>query len=98
MPLGSSGLPAAWAKVPLAPSCTEAELEAKKTMDWRYNTIWFEQLDQSRVMSLDLRASSLPSFGVEQYVSLRGYRQQNGVLDALPTSDEVLYLELSFSN
>lgn len=67
-------------------------------MDWRYNTIWFEELDQSRVINLDLRTCSLPILGAEQYVSLRGYRQKNGVLDTFPISEDVLYLELSLSN
>lgn len=66
-------------------------------MDWRYNTIWFEQLDQSRVITADLRSSVLPSLEKREYVSLRGYRQKNGLLDAFPPSDDILYLELSFS-
>jgi hypothetical protein len=66
-------------------------------MDWRYNTIWFDQLDKSRVATVDLRTEELPPLQRKEYVSLRGYRQKNGLLDALPTSDEILYLELSFS-
>lgn len=67
-------------------------------MDWRYNTIWFDQLDQSRIATRDLRSEAFPSLENKEYVSLRGYRQKNGLLDTFPESDEVLYLELSFSN
>lgn len=67
-------------------------------MDWRYNTIWVEQLDQRRIMNLDLRTCSLPTLGTEQYLWLRGYRQKNGILDEFPISEDVLFLELSFSN
>lgn len=66
-------------------------------MNWRYNTIWFEQLDKSRVVTCDLRTNALPSLEKKEYVILRGYRQKNGLLDAFPVSDSVLYLELSFS-
>jgi hypothetical protein len=67
-------------------------------MDWRYNTIWFDQIDPSRIENLDLRTEKISSLQNKEYVSLRGYSQKNGLLDTLPPSDEVLYLELSFSN
>lgn len=67
-------------------------------MDWRYNTIWFDQLDQSRIATRDLRTEAFPNLDNKEYVSLRGYRQKNALLDSFPISDEVLYLELSFSN
>jgi len=66
-------------------------------MDWRYNTIWFDQLDLSRIATVDLRTETLPPLQKKEYVSLRGYRQKNGLLDAVPILDEILYLELSFS-
>ena len=73
------------------------ETLGKKSMDWRYNTIWFDQLDQDRIAKVDLRAGPLPSLQGKQYVSFRGYRQENGFLDALPPSGDVLFLELAFS-
>jgi Leucine-rich repeat (LRR) protein len=67
-------------------------------MDWRYNTIWFDQIDPSRIENLDLRTEKISDLQNKQYVSLRGYSQKNSLLDTFPLSDEVLYLELSFSN
>ena len=66
-------------------------------MDWRYNTIWFDQIEQSRIASVDLRTETLPQLEKKEYLTLRGYRQKNGLLDEFPGSNDLLYLELSFS-
>ena len=67
-------------------------------MDWRYNTIWFDQIDPNRIENLDLRTEKISNLQNKEYVSLRGYSQKNALLDTFPISNEVLYLELSFSN
>jgi hypothetical protein len=67
-------------------------------MDWRYNTIWFDQVDQTLVEDCDVRAFPLPDLKAKQYATLRGYRQKNGALDTFPISDKLRYLELSFSS
>lgn len=66
-------------------------------MDWRYNTIWFDQIEQSRIASVDLRTETLPQLDQKEYLTVRGYRQKNGLLDEFPASNELLYLELNFS-
>lgn len=66
-------------------------------MGWRYNTIWFDQIEQIRIASVDLRTGSLPPLQKKEYLALRGYRQKNGFLDEFPVSDDLVYLELSFS-
>jgi hypothetical protein len=67
-------------------------------MDWRYNTIWFDQLDQTQVEQCDLRDSPIPDLRSKEYAIIRGYRQKGGTLEAFPRSNTLRYLELSFSS
>jgi len=67
-------------------------------MDWRFNTIWFDQLPQDEVLRLDLRKERIRPTTGRRYVILRGYRQKNGLLDAFPESPDTEYLEVLFSN
>jgi len=64
-------------------------------MDWRYNTIWFDQIDAAKVAVFDCTKEVPSDFGSLEYVTLWRYRQENRALDALPISPSVVYLELN---
>ncbi len=64
-------------------------------MDWRYNTIWFDQIDAAKVAVFDCAKETPCDFGALEYVTLWRYRQANRSLDSLPISSSVVYLELN---
>jgi len=64
-------------------------------MDWRYNTIWFDQLDRSKVTKIDYKELMPKDFGDLEYVTLWRFKQPNQSLDELPISKTVQYLDLT---
>ena len=64
-------------------------------MDWRYNTIWFDQIDASKVAVIDCAKDAPRDFESLEYVTLWRYKQANGALDSLPISKSTVYLELN---
>jgi hypothetical protein len=64
-------------------------------MDWRFNTIWFEQLDQSKFINVKCQKGKAPDLTGYEYVTLWGYKQNNACLDQLIINDSMLYFELN---
>jgi hypothetical protein len=61
-------------------------------MDWRYNTVWFDQLDRSKVASFRHPNDVVPKdLGPIEYLSLWNYRTSQRSLSPLPISDRVLF-------
>lgn len=70
-------------------------------MDWRYNTIWFDQIKEEDQITWDYdRKMDGPLKLTDQrYLLTRKYKMRGDLsFDALPASDKVLYLELVSSN
>jgi hypothetical protein len=66
----------------------------QESMDWRYNTIWFDQIDANKVATIDYKDRTTYDFGNLEYITLRHYKQPNRSLNELPISKKVLYLAL----
>jgi len=69
-------------------------------MDWRYNTIWFDQLEQDKVVIWNYKEKKkLPlSLDQEEYAILWYYKKKEVALEGIPPSDKLLYLGLHSAN
>ncbi len=71
-------------------------------MDWRFNTIWFDQLGQDKIFQKDFKESSITtenkSFEDSEYGIIWHLKEQLNSFDNLPESDKLLYLELNWAN
>jgi len=70
-------------------------------MDWRYNTIWFDQIKEEDHITWDYeRKMTEPlKLTIQRYLLIRKYKMKGDLsFDGLPTSDKLLYLELVSSN
>ena len=69
-------------------------------MDWRYNTIWFEQLEEGNFLNQDFK--KIPKMGSEfssvEYAILWHLKHKETPFDQLPSSDKLFYLELNWAN
>jgi hypothetical protein len=64
-------------------------------MDWRYNTIWFDQIDASKVAQISFKEPIPENFGDLEYITFWRYRSPTKSLDWLPASKTALYLSLN---
>jgi hypothetical protein len=69
-------------------------------MDWRYNTIWFEQINQAKFHQQDFKTKnkSADNFAEAEYAILWHFKQTGLSFGSLPPSDKLLYLELNWAN
>jgi hypothetical protein len=69
-------------------------------MDWRYNTIWFEQLNADNYLNQDLKVTRKLSdnFTKVEYTILWHLKRKEASFDNLPDSDRLLYLNLHWAN
>ncbi len=68
-------------------------------MDWRYNTIWFEQIPAEDQINWDFKAKgSELNIGDKEYAILWHYKQKGVSFSSIPQSDKLLYLELNWAN
>jgi len=69
-------------------------------MDWRYNTIWFEQIEPQKFLNCDLKSRKLSSIDITniEYAIFWHYKQKGLSFDSFPPSDKLLYLELNWAN
>ena len=71
-------------------------------MDWRFNTIWFEQLDQSKIFHEDFKErknlSENKIFEDSEYAILWHLKENKNSFDNMSESDKLLYLELNWAN
>ena len=70
-------------------------------MDWRYNTIWFDQIQQEEKITWDYSKQRKEPLQLsdEHYLTAWHYQMKGDIsFGALPASDKLLYLELNSSN
>ena len=71
-------------------------------MDWRFNTIWFEQLEQGKLFKKDFKDNIFGdqghSFESSEYAILWHLKAKENPFDNLPSTNRLLYLELNWAN
>ena len=71
-------------------------------MDWRYNTIWFEQLEQEKIFKKDYKENKIISengiFEKSEYAILWHLKEKINSFGNLTETDKLLYLELNWAN
>jgi hypothetical protein len=69
-------------------------------MDWRFNTIWFDQIAESNIFHCNYKDKLLSKNKFEDvaYAMTYYYRYKGLAFDLLPPSDRLLYLEMSLAN
>jgi hypothetical protein len=69
-------------------------------MDWRYNTIWFSQLNQDNICEQDFKAQRIlkDKFDKVEYAILQHYKFNEYSFDNLPESDKLIYLDFDWAN
>jgi hypothetical protein len=69
-------------------------------MDWRYNTIWFEQIKDGNYLNQDFKKKLNidDSFTSVEYAILWHLKHKESSFDNLPGSDRLSYLELNWAN
>lgn len=71
-------------------------------MDWRFNTIWFDQIDGKKVFQKDFKENIITTenknFEDSEYAIIWHLEEKNNAFDNLSQSDKLLYLELNWAN
>ena len=69
-------------------------------MDWRYNTIWFEQIQPEKKITFDFKQDEIEclSFSNIEYATFWHHPLKRHLYDILPPSNKLLYLELNSAN
>jgi len=71
-------------------------------MDWRFNTIWFEQLEQNKFFDKDFKNNSIrtenKNFDDSEYAIIWHLKEKLNSFDNLSETDKLLYLELNWAN
>ncbi len=69
-------------------------------MDWRYNTIWFEQIQPEKQLTWDFKEQKGSTLDLKdiEYAILWYYRYKGLSFKLLPKSDKLCYLEMNLAN
>lgn len=69
-------------------------------MDWRYNTIWFDQIDQNNIFHCDYKDNRVTKtdFDKVEYAMTFYFKHKGLAFDQLPQSDRLQYLEMNWAN
>ena len=71
-------------------------------MDWRFNTIWFEQLEQDKFLKKDFKDNEFDTenkdFENSEYAIIWHLKEKANSFDNLPESEKLLYLDLNWAN
>jgi hypothetical protein len=69
-------------------------------MDWRFNTIWFEQMNSDLFTKWDFKEKTKENLNIEniEYAILWYFKHKGISFDLLPKSDKLLYLEMNWAN
>jgi hypothetical protein len=71
-------------------------------MDWRFNTIWFDQLEQDQIYHEDLKTNIISTdnkvFNNSKYAIIWHLKEKINPFDNLSESDKLSYLELNWAN
>jgi hypothetical protein len=69
-------------------------------VDWRYNTIWFEQLPEGQMASANLGESLKggPDISKTRYLVARSFKSKSKDFQDFPATSSLLYLHLTLTN
>lgn len=69
-------------------------------MDWRFNTIWFDQIAEGNIFHCNIKDKlfSKNKFEDVEYAMTFYFKYHGLAFDLLPTSDRLLYLDMSLAN
>jgi hypothetical protein len=71
-------------------------------MDWRFNTIWFEQLEQGKIFQRDFKeniiATENKTFENSEYAIIWHLKEKLKSFDNLSVNEKLSYLELNWAN
>ncbi len=68
-------------------------------MDWRYNTIWFDQIDKEKQLHLDLKKDKFdPASLTDIEYSIIWHLHDKQGFECFTKADRLLYLELNWAN
>ncbi|MBS1666457.1 MAG: hypothetical protein JST58_03690 [Bacteroidetes bacterium] len=69
-------------------------------MDWRYNTIWFSQLNNNNICNQDftVQKNLKENFDKVEYAILKYYKFKEYSFANLPQSDKLIYLDFDWAN
>ncbi|RNC88524.1 MAG: hypothetical protein ED555_12860 [Allomuricauda sp.] len=69
-------------------------------MDWRYNTIWFDQIDAANIYQGRLKEEKFDAakFSSVEYAILWHLKSKKQSFDAVPNSENLKFLELNWAN
>jgi len=69
-------------------------------MDWRYNTIWFEQIRPEKQLTWDFKEKKGSTLNLKdiEYAILWYFRYKGLSFELLPKSDKLCYLEINLAN
>jgi hypothetical protein len=71
-------------------------------MDWRFNTIWFEKLEQNKIFQKDFKeniiATENKDFDNSEYAIIWHLKEKLKSFDNLTKNDNLSYLELNWAN
>lgn len=71
-------------------------------MDWRFNTIWFEQLEQDKIFKNDFKENVIgaenKNFANSEYAIIWHLKEKLKAFDGLSENDRLSYLELNWAN
>jgi hypothetical protein len=69
-------------------------------VDWRYNTIWFEQLSEGQMASInfDERPTDSSDISKSRYLIARSFKSNSRDFQDFPAIDSLLYLHLTLAN
>ena len=69
-------------------------------MDWRYNSIWFEQLDTNNVFHRNYQENPNTDLNFEdvEYAMTFHFKHKGLSFDPLPKSSRLVYLEMDWAN
>lgn len=71
-------------------------------MDWRYNTVWFEQLEEEKIFKKDFKEILIKSenknFENSEYAIIWHLKEKLNSFDNLVENEKLKYLELNWAN
>jgi hypothetical protein len=71
-------------------------------MDWRYNTIWFEQIEQEKIFQQDFKENTIATenknFESAEYAIIWHLKRELNSFNTLSENDKLSYLELNWAN
>jgi hypothetical protein len=71
-------------------------------MDWRFNGIWFDQIEENKIFRKDFKENSITSknkiFDESEYAILWNLKEKQHSFDNLSETEKLLYLELNCAN